>query len=164
MFCIALLLWCEKWIYNHDSALSRLLVQLCLVFWREMFLFLKYFPLYYDSLSFSFIEFVINTNDLKRLNKIATQSQEPNTNTSYSIRSCLIDSSNIEIIYRAFHRFGQAKIARSGLVLDSSQFSLLPQLPQKMTLPLKVVKIDSKKVILLHKSKSVTPSVVFDLT
>ena len=45
-------------------------------------------------------------------------------------------------IYRAFHRFRQAKIAYSGLVLDSSQFSLLPQLPQKMTLASQVVKID----------------------
>ena len=31
--------------------------------------------------------------------------------------------------YRAFHRFGQAKIANGGLVLGSSQFMLLPHLP-----------------------------------
>ena len=41
--------------------------------------------------------------------------------------------------YRAFHRFGQAKIAHGGLVLGSSQFSLLHQ---KMMLASKVVKID----------------------
>jgi len=33
--------------------------------------------------------------------------------------------------YRAFHRFGQAKFPDGGLVLGSSQFSILPQLPPK---------------------------------
>jgi len=48
--------------------------------------------------------------------------------------------------YRAFHQFGQAKLFHDGgSVLGSSQFSILPQLPQKMMLGLKVVKIDSKK-------------------
>ena len=51
--------------------------------------------------------------------------------------------------YRAFHRFGQAKISYGGLVLGSSQFLLLPQLPQIMTLASKVVKIDSKIIISL---------------
>ena len=51
--------------------------------------------------------------------------------------------------YRAFHRFGQAKIANGDLVLGSSRFSVLPQLSQKMTLASKVVKIYSKIVILL---------------
>jgi len=46
--------------------------------------------------------------------------------------------------YRVFHRFGQAKIPDGGSVLGSSQFSILPQLPLKMMLGLKVVKIDSK--------------------
>jgi hypothetical protein len=40
---------------------------------------------------------------------------------------------------KAFHRFGQAKFPYGGLVLGSSQFSLLLQLPQKMTLNIKVV-------------------------
>jgi len=35
--------------------------------------------------------------------------------------------------YSTFHRFGQAKICIGGLVLASSQFLLLPQLPQKDT-------------------------------
>ena len=52
--------------------------------------------------------------------------------------------------YRAFHRFGQAKFAYGGPVLGSSQFLLLPQLPQKMMLASKVVKIDSKIIISLH--------------
>ena len=52
--------------------------------------------------------------------------------------------------YRAFHRFGQAKIAHSGLVLGSSQFLLLPQLPQKKMRASKVVKIDLKIIILLR--------------
>jgi len=46
--------------------------------------------------------------------------------------------------YRAFHRFGQAKFPEGGSVLSSSQFSILPQLPLKTMLGLKVVKIDSK--------------------
>jgi len=35
---------------------------------------------------------------------------------------------------RVFHRFWQAKFAYGGSILGTSQFSLLPQLPQKMTL------------------------------
>ncbi len=46
--------------------------------------------------------------------------------------------------YRVFHRFGQAKFPDSGSVLGLSQFSILPRLPVKMILGLKVVKIDSK--------------------
>ena len=53
-------------------------------------------------------------------------------------------------MYRVFHRFGQAKFAYGGPVLGSSQFLLLPQLPQKMMLASKVVKIDSKIIILLR--------------
>jgi hypothetical protein len=47
-------------------------------------------------------------------------------------------------IYRAFHRIGQAKFPDGGSVLGLSQFSMLPQLPLKMKLGLKVVKINSK--------------------
>ena len=53
-------------------------------------------------------------------------------------------------LYRAFHRFGQAKFVYGGPVLGSSQFLLLPQLPQKMRFASKVVKIDSKIIISLH--------------
>ena len=49
--------------------------------------------------------------------------------------------------YRAFHSFRQAKIANGGLILGLSRFSLLPQLPYKMMLDSKVVKIDSKIII-----------------
>ncbi len=61
--------------------------------------------------------------------------------------------------YKAFHRFGQAKLAYSGSILGSSQFTLLPQLPPKMMLDLKVVKIDSKIYKSLHYYKSMTHSV-----
>jgi len=44
--------------------------------------------------------------------------------------------------YRVFHGFGQAKFPHGILVLGSTQFSLVPQLPQKMTLYLKVVKFN----------------------
>jgi len=47
--------------------------------------------------------------------------------------------------YRAFHRFGQAKFPDGGLVLGSSQFSVLPQLTPKTMLGLREVKINSKK-------------------
>jgi len=48
------------------------------------------------------------------------------------------------IFYRVFHGFGQAKFAYGGSILGSSQFTLLPQLPLKTMLSVKVVKIDSK--------------------
>jgi len=51
---------------------------------------------------------------------------------------------NLNFTYRAFHGFGQAKFADGSSVLGSSQFSILPQLPQKTMLGLKGVKIDSK--------------------
>jgi len=47
-------------------------------------------------------------------------------------------------MYRAFHGFGQAKFPDGGLALDSSQFSILPQLHQKTMLASRGVKIASK--------------------
>jgi len=41
-------------------------------------------------------------------------------------------------IYRAFHRFGQAKFVIGGLIIGSSQLSLLPKLPLKAILDLKL--------------------------
>jgi len=46
------------------------------------------------------------------------------------------------VIYRAFHRFGPGKFPDGGLVLGSSLFSVLPQLPPKTVLSLKEDKID----------------------
>jgi len=46
--------------------------------------------------------------------------------------------------YRAFHGFVQAKFPDGGMVLGSSQFSILPYLPPKIPLHSKVVKIDKK--------------------
>jgi len=51
------------------------------------------------------------------------------------------------IWYRAFLEHGQAKFPDGGLILGSRQFTLLPQLPPKILLDLKVVKIDSKIII-----------------
>jgi len=48
-----------------------------------------------------------------------------------------------------FHGFGQAEFADGGLILGSSQLSLLTELPVKTTLDLKMVKIESKIFILL---------------
>ena len=57
-------------------------------------------------------------------------------------------------VYRAFHEFGQAKFSNGSSVLGLSQFSILPQLPPKILLNSKVVKINQKIIILLCKSKS----------
>jgi hypothetical protein len=50
-----------------------------------------------------------------------------------------------------FHRFRQAKSANGGSIVTSSQFSILPQLPQKMKLVSKVVKIDPKIIVSIPK-------------
>jgi len=36
---------------------------------------------------------------------------------------------NLQHFYRSFHRFGQAKFPDGGLILGSSQLTLMPQLP-----------------------------------
>jgi len=46
--------------------------------------------------------------------------------------------------------FDQAKFADGGSIFVSSQFAQLPQLPLKMALDLKKVKIDSKIIISLR--------------
>ena len=61
--------------------------------------------------------------------------------------------------YKVFHRFEQAKFAYGSQVLGSSQFLMLPKLPEKTKLVLKVVKMDSKIIISRHESKSLTHSV-----
>ncbi len=53
--------------------------------------------------------------------------------------------------YSVFHRFRHAKFANGGSILSSSQFSILPKLPQKMKFATKVVKIDPKIIISLPK-------------
>ncbi len=62
----------------------------------------------------------------------------------------------MDLIYRAFHRFGHAKFPNDGSVLGSSQFPTLPQLPPKILLNSKLVKIDPKISILHQQSKSET--------
>jgi hypothetical protein len=62
-------------------------------------------------------------------------------------------------LYREFHGFGQAKFAYGGSILGLGQFKILSQLPLKLMLDLKVVKIDLKIIISLYKSKSLTHSV-----
>jgi hypothetical protein len=54
---------------------------------------------------------------------------------------------------------GQAKLAFGGSILGLRQFTLLSQLPLKKMLNLNLVKINSKIIILLHQSKSMTHSV-----
>jgi hypothetical protein len=50
-----------------------------------------------------------------------------------------------------FQGFSKAKFTNGGSNLSSSQFSILPQLAQKMKLTSKVVKIDPKIIISLPK-------------
>jgi hypothetical protein len=52
-----------------------------------------------------------------------------------------------------FQGFREAKSANGGSILSSSQFLILPQLPQKMRLASKVAKVDSKIIISLPKIK-----------
>jgi len=51
--------------------------------------------------------------------------------------------------YRAFQGLVQAKFAYGGLILGWIKSKLLPQLPLKMMLNLKLVKIESKIIISL---------------
>ena len=70
----------------------------------------------------------------------------------------------ITIATEHFTDLGKLNLPMDGPVLGSSQFSLLPQLPKKMMLASKVVKIDSKIIISFRKSKSMTHFVVVDKT
>ncbi len=51
--------------------------------------------------------------------------------------------------YSVFQGFSKAKSANGGSILSSSKFLILPQLPQKIKLASKVVKVDSKIIVLL---------------
>ncbi len=53
--------------------------------------------------------------------------------------------------YSVFKGFSKAKSANGGSILSSSQFLVLPQLPQKIKLASKVVKVDTKIIISLPK-------------
>jgi hypothetical protein len=63
---------------------------------------------------------------------------------------CLINNATTSS-YRVFQVFGQAKFENDISTLSPSLFSLLTQLPQKPKLTSKVVKTDSKIIILLPK-------------
>jgi hypothetical protein len=52
-------------------------------------------------------------------------------------------------LYSVFQGFSKAKFAYGGSILSSSQFLILPQLPQKMKLKSKLVKIDPKIIVSL---------------
>jgi hypothetical protein len=54
-------------------------------------------------------------------------------------------------MYSVFQGFSKAKSANDGSILSLSQFLILPQLPQKIKLTSKLVKVDSKIIISLPK-------------
>ncbi len=60
--------------------------------------------------------------------------------------------------HSVFQGFRQAKSDNGGLILSLSQFLILPQLPQKMKLASKVVKVDSKIIISLSIPLFLCPS------
>ena len=72
----------------------------------------------------------------------------------------LIPISSYTVRFKDLDKLNLVKICNGGKVLGSSQFLILPQLPQKTMLASKEVKNNSKIVILLHLSKSVTHSVL----
>ena len=62
------------------------------------------------------------------------------------LTKCLktIVTMSVSTLNRAFHGLGQAKFPDGDSVLGSRHFSILPQLPPKILLNSKVVKIDIK--------------------
>jgi len=67
--------------------------------------------------------------------------------TTIEIGKFALRQSKSNQIYRAFHGFWQGKFTDGGLVLGLSQFLILPQLPPKIMLDSKLVKIDPKIII-----------------
>ncbi len=65
-----------------------------------------------------------------------------------------------QIFYNVFHQFWQAKFSNGGLILSSSQLSILPHQPLLAT---KVVKIYSKIIIWLPRSKLAKQTVFYYL-
>jgi hypothetical protein len=63
-------------------------------------------------------------------------------------------SKNTTCFCSVFQGFSKAKFSFGGSILSSSQFLILPQLPQKMKLTSKVVKIEQKKLSRYLRSKS----------
>jgi len=64
----------------------------------------------------------------------------------FTFNSKILLKSKVQNRYRVFHGFRQAKFPDGGLVLGSSQFSILPQLHPKI-LDSELVKIDPKIII-----------------
>jgi len=67
-----------------------------------------------------------------------------------TINECPFISMNEHRFIERFTDLGKLNLAYCGSMLGLSQFALLPQLPLKTLLNLKVVKIDSKIIISLH--------------
>ncbi len=67
----------------------------------------------------------------------------------YSLRLYLQEYKNNPSWCSVFQGFSKSKSANGGSILSLSQFLILPQLPQKIKLASKVVKVDSKIIISL---------------
>ncbi len=91
--------------------------------------------------------------NILQLNKRSSHFFLDNKQISEYLRCYLEFKVDRVCMYCVFHRFRKAKFAYGGSILSSSQFSILLQLPQKMKLASKVVKIDPKISVLLPKIK-----------
>jgi len=116
---------------------------------------LSSFPL----ITFGFVIFGTNISNKKRARKMLMKLTPVEKHCSWTVFwMCTFvngkwHDSQLELKlcnYRVFHRFGQAKFAFGGSILGSNQITLLPQVPLKMMLNSKVVKIDSKIIISIH--------------
>jgi len=61
-----------------------------------------------------------------------------------SIRGKILLPVYAKYFYNVIHQFGQEKFVFGGLILSTSQFLLLPQLPLNFTLDTKLVKMTQK--------------------
>jgi hypothetical protein len=74
-----------------------------------------------------------------------------NTKMSVSLLLTFAISIDFYMYYSVFQGFSKAKSTNGGSILSSSQFLILPQLPQKIKLTSKVVKVNSEIIISLPK-------------
>ncbi len=122
--------------------------------------------LYYSPLCWETVRcnksLVLKGQSSRPASPVSTTERRPQSNWTRSLGISIRlkinqESLNLElnVTYSVFHQFRQATFAYGGSILSSSQILPLPQWSLKMTVPIKVVKIDSKIIISLSWSPSV---------
>ena len=76
--------------------------------------------------------------------------------SSYQFNMATTSTEVPTVRIKDLNKLNLVNLAYGGLVLGSSQFTLLSEMPQKMMPTSKVVKNDSKVIILLRQSKSMS--------